>query len=55
MESMEEARLQRKPPPAAGGAKGVKEAPKGPKLGGSKSARARILKAQEEEKKSGKR
>lgn len=55
MESMEEARQQRKPAPPAGGIKGAKEAPKGPKLGGSKSARARILKAQEEEKKTGKR
>lgn len=55
MESMEEARQQRKPAVPAGGIKGAKEAPKGPKLGGSKSARARILKAQEEEKKTGKR
>ncbi len=55
MESMEEARQQRKAPPPAGGIKGAKEGPKGPKLGGSKSARARILKAQEEEKKTGKR
>lgn len=53
---MEEARMQRKPVLPSGGAKGVKEAPKGPKLGGSKSARAKILKAQEDEKKgSGKR
>ena len=55
LESVEEARQQRKAPPAAGGVKGIKEGPKGPKLGGSKSARARILKAQEEEKKMGKR
>lgn len=55
LESMEEARQQRKPAPVTGGIKGVKEAPKGPKLGGSKSARAKILKAQEEEKKTTKR
>jgi hypothetical protein len=53
LESLEEARQQRKPAMPAGGAKGVKEAPKGPKLGGSKSTRAKILKAQEEEKKAG--
>lgn len=46
-ENMQE-QQQRKPPPPASGMKGVKEAPKGPKLGGSKSARAKILKAQEE-------
>jgi hypothetical protein len=41
-----EARQQRKPAPAA--AKGVKEAPKGPKLGGSRSARA-AMRLQEEQ------
>jgi hypothetical protein len=48
-ESIEEARQQqqRKPVPPSG-VKGAKEAPKGPKLGGSKSARAKMRLAEEQ-------
>ena len=42
-----ESRQQRKPAPPPG-AKGVKEPPKGPKLGGSRSARA-AMRLQEEQ------
>jgi hypothetical protein len=46
-ESVEEARQQqRKAAPAP--VKGAKEAPKGPKLGGSKSARAKMRLAEEQ-------
>ncbi|KAH8727853.1 hypothetical protein GQ44DRAFT_610534 [Phaeosphaeriaceae sp. PMI808] len=46
-ESVEEARQQRKSAPTLG-AKGAKEAPKGPKLGGSKSIRAKMRLAEEQ-------
>lgn len=46
-EAMEE-QQQRKPPAPPSGMKGVKEAPKGPKLGGSKTARAK-MRLQEEQ------
>jgi|TARA_R110002003_G_scaffold433_8_gene19754 hypothetical protein len=47
-ESVEEARQQQRKPAAASGAKGVPEVPKGPKLGGSKSVRAKMRLAQEQ-------
>lgn len=46
-EAMEEQK-QRKPPPSASGTKGVKEPSRGPRLGGSKSARAK-MRLQEEQ------
>lgn len=46
-ESIEEARQQQRKTAQASNAKGAKEAPKGPKLGGSKSVRAK-LRLQEE-------
>ncbi|KAI8938928.1 hypothetical protein NX059_004783 [Plenodomus lindquistii] len=48
LEALEEQQLQRKAPPPTSGMRGVKEAPKGPKLGGSKSARAK-MRLQEEQ------
>lgn len=51
-ESIEEARQQQRKPAAASGAKGAAEAPKGPKLGGSKSIRAKMRLAQEQAAKS---
>lgn len=51
-ESIEEARQQQRKPVAASGAKGAAEAPKGPKLGGSKSIRAKMRLAQEQAAKS---
>jgi hypothetical protein len=47
-ESIEEARQQQRKPPPTTGVKGAKEAPKGPKLGGSKSARAKMRLAEEQ-------
>lgn len=44
----QEEQQQRKPPRPASGMRGVTEAPKGPKLGGSKSARAK-MRLQEEQ------
>ncbi|KAF2108418.1 hypothetical protein BDV96DRAFT_605781 [Lophiotrema nucula] len=49
LESIEE---QRRPPPPPAGPKGVKEEPKGPKLGGSRSARAAMRLQQEQAAKS---
>lgn len=54
LEALEE-QQQRKPPPPVSGMRGVKEAPKGPKLGGSKSARAKMRIAEEEAAKAKKR
>lgn len=51
-ESIEEARQQQRKPTAASGTKGAAEAPKGPKLGGSKSIRAKMRLAQEQAAKS---
>lgn len=47
-ESVEEARQQQRKAAPAPGVKGAKEAPKGPKLGGSKSVRARMRLAEEQ-------
>ncbi|KAF2027225.1 hypothetical protein EK21DRAFT_102661 [Setomelanomma holmii] len=47
-ESVEEARQQQRKPTATSGVKGAPEAPKGPKLGGSKSVRAKMRLAQEQ-------
>jgi hypothetical protein len=47
-ESVEEARQQQRKAAPATGIKGAKEAPKGPKLGGSKSARAKMRLAEEQ-------
>lgn len=47
-ESIEEARQQQRKPAATTGVKGAKEPPKGPKLGGSKSIRAKMRLEQEQ-------
>lgn len=47
-ESIEEARQQQRKPVPTLGVKGAKEAPKGPKLGGSKSVRAKMRLAEEQ-------
>ena len=47
-ESIEKARQQQRKPAPPSGVKGAKEAPKGPKLGGSKSARAKMRVAEEQ-------
>jgi hypothetical protein len=47
-ESVEEARQQQRKAVPTSGVKGAKEAPKGPKLGGSKSARAKMRLVEEQ-------
>lgn len=47
-ESIEEAQRHNRKPATATGGKGAKEAPKGPKLGGSKSIRAKMRLAEEQ-------
>ena len=47
-ESIEEAQRMQRKPAAASGVKGAAEAPKGPKLGGSKSIRAKMRRAEEQ-------
>jgi hypothetical protein len=47
-ESIEEAQRHNRKPAAAPGIKGAKEAPKGPKMGGSKSIRAKMRLAEEQ-------
>jgi hypothetical protein len=51
-ESIEESRQQQRKSAPTSGIKGAKEAPKGPKLGGSKSARAKMRLVEEQAAKS---